>query len=846
MKNLKLLILGLFATAAVAVVPTANAQPAVHYLASGATSAFQQFGVSVVNDIAATTPTFTGGGSIHHFTIKGTCADSIEPGTPCVGVVDGRNHAIPVESASYWLVWVCPAGGCTGANATDVWAYDSLDSTVAVREYLASSASVLATGTQTGVDPAGNLIKASLFLYGDATGACGGPTTCDAAEIPADVYAAVNGAVFTSSASDIRAEDALFATERANSASTLSPWSGLGYSTSPTALIGASIASAFSQTFATPVSFALPGGTDPFTGNPISATIKSFTVGEEPIVFIVNRSDANGLGNLVGGQPWYNNAVDNAGAGPLAYAPSPIGQLFGGVGCSGSSNAIGNYPPGVGPFTSGLPTGLANFGVNPILREPLSGTENVVEYTSFRTYGGSLGGAAGGSEVSNANVAVSTSQESFLLATAGNAPINPLGGPESATPPGTPCTTFGGSGLGSRYRALSTGEEVGNPSKSPTGVALESDSIGYAFFSFGNFSNLANNAKYGYLQLDGVDPIFNGYAGGDPGQPATGGAEQGELPACNPADNGHAGGCLRTDIWTNGNSFPHLRDGSYRAWALLRVQCDTTTAHCLRGSDAFGAEAIIAAAQDDIHNGLPAEAVADFLPFSDDGSFGPAGGFGDVSYVRSHYAFSSSVGAGANTYPSTHITPSFSILPVGLNANQANGTGGDPEAGGDAGGCIIPAAVPQVLAVTGAFGTNPQTSGGTNYEKMKLNYSALSGGSPAQVPLTGVCGPGSGAGFTGQPCTSSFLNAENSGATIAPTHGVNCGNTVGTCNAPASGLSLAVTGFVAADNDDNGVFQVTRILYDGQIKVRVEPVQTGFVKTVTAAAQATANTGCVQ
>ena len=50
MKNLKLLILGLFATAAVAVVPTANAQPAVHYLASGATSAFQQFGVSVVND----------------------------------------------------------------------------------------------------------------------------------------------------------------------------------------------------------------------------------------------------------------------------------------------------------------------------------------------------------------------------------------------------------------------------------------------------------------------------------------------------------------------------------------------------------------------------------------------------------------------------------------------------------------------------------------------------------------------------------------------------------------------------------------------------------------------------
>jgi hypothetical protein len=840
MKNMKLLILGLFATAAVAVVPTANAQPAVHFLASGGTSAFQQFGVSVVNDIAAATPTFTGGGSIHHFTIKGTCADSIEPGTPCVGVVDGRNHAIPVESASYWLVWVCPAAGCTGANATDVWAYDSLDATVALRNYLASSTSVVATGTQTGVDPAGNLIKAQLFLYGDATGACGGPTTCDAAEIPADVYAAVNGAVFNASTSDIRPEDALFATERANSVSTLSPWSGLGYGGGPTTLIGASIASAFTQTFATPVAFGLPGGTDPFTGNPIPATIKVFTVGEEPIVFVVNRTDANGLGNVVAGEPWYNNVVDNAGTGPLAYAPSPIGQLFGGVNCSGSSNAIGNFAGGV--FTSGLPTGLANFGVNPILREALSAAENVVEYNAFRTYGGSLGGAVGGSEVSNANVVVTTSQESYLVATAGNAPVNPLGGPQATNPPGTPCTNFGGSGLGSRYRAISTSEEVGNPTKSPTGVALKADSIGYTFFSFGNISNLANNPNYGYVTLDGVDPIFNSYAGGDPGQPATGGAEQGELPACTPADNGTQGkGCLRTDVWTAGNSFPHLRDGSYRAWALLRALCDTATAHCLVGSDSFGTEAIVRAAQDDIHNSTVA--VADFLPFSDDGSFGPAGGFGDVSFVRSHYAFSSSVGAGGNTYPSTHITPSFSILPVGLNANQANGTGGDPEAGGDAGGCIIPAQVPQVLAVTGAFGTNPQTSGGTNYEKMKLNYSALA---PGQVALTGVCGPGSGAGFTGQPCTSSFLNAENSGATIAPTHGVNCGNTVGTCNAPASGLSLAVTGFAAADNDDNGVFQVTRILYDGQIKVRVEPVQTGFVKTVTAAAQATANTGCVQ
>jgi hypothetical protein len=820
--------------AAVAAIPAANAQETLHYAASGSSAMYQQFALTVVNDVAGNTTTCGGVGNIgttcnvHHFTIKGSCADSVEPGTPCVGVVDGRNHAIPVEAATYWVAWVCPLpGDCNGANASDIWYYNQVDSTVGVRTYLAGASTVVATGVQTGVDAAGNLIKPVLFLHGDATAAasCGGATTCDATEIPADVYNKINKSVLNTGMTDIRPEDALFATERANSTSTLSPWSGLGYNTSPTALIGASIASAFTQTFATPVAFGLPGGTDPFTNAPISKTITVFAVGEEPIVFLANRTNAAGLGSVVSGSTWYNNVEDNAGITP--YTPSPIGQLFGGVDCSGSSNAIGNFAGGV--FTPGLPPSTSDFGVNPILREALSGTMNTVEFSSFRSYGGNLGGAAGGSSVSNSNVAITTSQESNLVAVAGNAPINPLGGPQAAVPPGTPCTNFGGSGLGKRYRAVGTGEEVGKPGG--TGVGLIADSIGYTFFSFGNVANLAIPG-YGYLQLDGVDPIFANYAGGS-------------LPTCNPALNGGAGGCLRGDVWPAGAYFPNLVNGTYRAWSLLRAICDTASATCLKSVDPVGTEAIIAFAQDDIHGtGLnPGKAVADFLPFSDDGSFGPVGGFGDAEFVRSHYAFNSGVGIANNQYPNAHITPSFSILPNGLNADQANGTGGNPEAGGDAGGCIIPAQVPQVLAVTGAFGTNPQTGGGTNYEKMKLNYTALA---PGQKALTGVCGPGSGAGFTGQPCVSSFLNAENSGATIAATPGVNCGNTVGTCNAPASGLSLAVTGFTGANNNDNGVFQVTRILYDGQVKVRYEPVATGLVKTVTASAQATANTGCAQ
>lgn len=879
MTRMKLLFVALGVAAAVSMAPMANAAgPVLHFSGTGSSAMYQQFALTAVNELAATSATcagginVVGGCAIHHFTIKGSCADSVEPGTPCVGIVDGRNHAIPVESATYWVAWVCPVTAvgpqvdCNGSNATDAWYYDQVDSTVGVRTYLANATTAVAPGVQTGADPAGNLIKAVLFLNGDATGACGaGFTTCDAAEVPADVYSAINGSVLNTGMTDTRPEDALFATKRANSTSTLSPWTGLGYGGGPNTLIGASIASAFTQTFATPVSFALPGQTDPFTNNEVPPTIGVIPVGEEVIVLITNRRNANGLGNLQGGQPWYNNAVDNAGVIP--YSPSPIGQLFGGVNCNGSSAAIGNYPTG-GPFTAGLPTGLSDFAVNPILRESLSGTMNTTEFGLFRTYGGSLA-TVGGSSVSNSNVVPTTSQESNLVAVAGNAPVNPLGGPQAANPPGQPCNSLGGSGLGKRYRAIGTGEEVGHSaaacSSGFTGVGCEQDSIGYTFYSFANVSPLANNADYGYLQVDGVDPIFANYAGGDPGQPATGGFEQGELPGCTVANNGAGqpngpngtGGCLTTDVWTGGTSFPNVRNGTYRAWSILRAMCDTnasdlTGGHCLTSQDPLGTEALVASAQDDIHtNNLHSE--ADLVPFND-GSlgvhFGLPGGFGDAKFARSHYAFQSSVGVTNNQYPGSHITPSFSIFPAGLNADQPLGTAGSPEeAGGDAGGCIVPANVlPNLMTVTGAFGTNPGTVGGTNYTKMKLNYNPLSAGSPAQVPLTGVCGPGAPAAYLGHSCTSSFLNAETSGATIAPTLGVNCGNAVSTCNPPSEGMSVAVTGFAAADNADNGAFQVTRILYDGQIKVRYEPAVTGKIKTVSGATgvQASANSGCSQ
>ena len=44
-----------------------------------------------------------------------------------------------------------------------------------------------------------------------------------------------------------------------------------------------------------------------------------------------------------------------------------------------------------------------------------------------------------------------------------------------------------------------------------SGANIGSDGIGYTFFSYGNVGSIANQAKYGYIALNNVDPIFASY-----------------------------------------------------------------------------------------------------------------------------------------------------------------------------------------------------------------------------------------------------------------------------------------------------------------------------------------------
>src|SRR5260370_13550544 len=104
--------------------------------------------------------------------------------------------------------------------------------------------------------------------------------------------------------------------------------------------------------------------------------------------------------------------------------------------------------------------------------------------------------------------------------------------------------------------------------------------IGYAFFSYGNVAAIAGSTGVGrYVTLDGVDGIATAYTNG-------------VLPLCTapcPA--------------TAGTSFPHLRDGSYRAWSILLLVTDKA------GANLTNAQALVTAAQNEINATVP-----DFVP----------------------------------------------------------------------------------------------------------------------------------------------------------------------------------------------------------------------------------------
>jgi len=328
-----------------------------------------------------------------------------------------------------------------------VCAYISIDSTVGVRAALAVPAN---TFTFVNSNCAG----------GNCVGSAGSgriPNWGTEEPLPQAIYDALQGQPIQIGAADIRPEDAKFATVRALTAQGTRPANtslfatGLGYGGAFGPFIGYPIKSYFSGAQATPVDFALYGN-DPLSGSPAVAWFTA-NVGAGPVMIFGNTNNT-ATGHV--GDPAYTNINLDT-----------IAKVWDGT-FHRTRDAFVANPARVGPDPE--------VGLNVWMREGLSGTMNTFEFNGPNTF-------------SNF-----TTQEKGVTAVAPlPAADNPLH--QTGTVNGTP---YG------RYRAVGTGDMV-------SAVKGMTDSVGYAFWGYGNFSS-PSNLKY--FTVNGIDPLYASPSGG--------------------------------------------------------------------------------------------------------------------------------------------------------------------------------------------------------------------------------------------------------------------------------------------------------------------------------------------
>ena len=406
---------------------------------------------------------------------------------------------------------------------------------------------------------------------------------------------AVNGAV-----SEVRPEDALFGQCRINSVAGggNDGLNGLGLGVNAAGACPA-FGAALANLQGTDLVSAYPGSTS--TAHPLAFNISGkdpFTGTAIPVFTTVNVG-AYPLIIITNRQGALKNVTD------VSY--SQLQAAFSGNNCTGTN------------FTGG-----AAGNINVYSREPLSGTMNTAEYNFFRFPRDASG---------NYDLVNGASQETGLT---GTEPVN-----------GVACTSGG-----KRYQGIGQGEL--NKFILNSNTLFGVDGIGYTFFSYPNVSSLADNSNYGYLTVNGVDPIWHVYGSKyDAGQSAT----PGNLPgtADLPAACAGAFPCAEAKIWTGGESFPNLRNGSYRAWAMIRIISD--------GTALTNAKALVTSTQASVVSTVP-----DFVPAV---ASAPDKG---LALLRSHYT------------------------QQGVVPNNTT------EKGGEEGGCILPAGDAATKLVSRAAG----------------------------------------------------------------------------------------------------------------------------------------------
>lgn len=452
MKYLLVLTLALFAT-----VSHANAQATVQFLGGGSTAIWVELGQAAVTE--------QGGTGVACTWTQGKSASILAR--------DARTSTPTDDQGQIWVVWSKGTGTCAApAGAYNVLSYMSLDSVNGDRCYFGVDSSGIPGCVQVMTIGAGTA-GANLLCYPSTTTCTSFGDT--AGGIPAAVISALNGQHFFVGGTDIRPEDAKFATYRmltpCGQAISRQPFDlilrqtyGLGYGTSTTG-VGTNVISSFSTSLFHVLDFNITGNDPINTG----ATVPAYTVvtvGAQPMIIAVGPNDTSGTG--------LNLATD---------IPAYVLMSF-------YNGALGRATDLIGPTSP--------WAVTTLVREPLSGTYNTFEWSLIN------------------NSQFHDSQDAFNCTSTGGVFANPM----------TLQSINGqfanaGQQFAYRKRVIGTGEMVAQLQ-----AATDTDNrLGYFFWSAGN---VAGKTNVKYLTVNGIDPIENAYTNGTlpgsggPGDPGLG------------------------------------------------------------------------------------------------------------------------------------------------------------------------------------------------------------------------------------------------------------------------------------------------------------------------------------
>jgi len=534
-ENIEMRTKALFAvvilTAIVGLASVANAQ--IQFIGVGSSAMFNTVSAAAFTDLCSS----RSGSDCRHWSNSGkNSADSQN----WAQAVDSRNNSIPPEAGTFFVAWD------NNSSPIKIWSYLSVDTIVGQRLFFAVPRATQQIDSGALTTGGANKVPAAILLNRQT-----GTTQADETTgVPSAVLSAAQTA-FTAAVTDVRPEDAKFEVNRVLAAYNITG-TGLGYGTASNATcfqspdswtvsltLGCPIYGTWGGR-SVPVQYALTGK-DPFT-NQAAWKYTTIPVGAEPVMFVYNATNPNGLGALGSDG---NVAFKNLNRFAATY-------VF-----NGALGRAQDLDPSLTQALQGIGSNPAVF---PILREPLSGTMTATEFNVFRSI-----------EQQKDFPDVASQETGVKLANAcalgSNCP-DPLYLP--------------GNGGSIRFRAIGTGAEISGVSN-VGGVKNLADSIGYTFFSFGNVNPIAGASGHGrYVTLDGVDPINLGY-----GSYVSDGVTYapGQLPAC-----------VAPCIAAGGTSLPNVRNGSYPAWTIIRAVTDAT------GTNLTNTKALIAAAQNEVNN----------------------------------------------------------------------------------------------------------------------------------------------------------------------------------------------------------------------------------------------------